>query len=157
MTERKWNVDENFNVWEIQPTRETTISSSMIKEDLEKVTANGLSVMEEMGIKITPKKRFNIVKSKLIEKAHVVEDEKKQFTFPTLVGDKRGLIAYEKALNKLSEENEQLQERNDRQRKRLDNLYQLILNRDYTGQEELIKELEECEQLLQEENKLYCR
>lgn len=157
MTERKWNVDENFNVWEIQPTRETTTSSSMIKEDLEKVTANGLSVMEEMGIKITPKKRFNIVKSKLVEKAHVIEDEKKQFTFPTLVGDNRGLIAYEEALNKLSEENEQLQERNDRQRKRLDNLYQLILNRDYDGQEELIKELEECEQLLQEEMKFYCR
>ena len=115
------------------------------------------SVLEKMGFKITPKKRFDIVKSKLVHNAYVIEDEKKQFTFPTLVGDNRGLIAYEEALNKLSEKNEQLQERNDRQRKRLDNLYQLILNRDYTGQEELIKELEECEQLLQEEQKLYCR
>ena len=101
-------MNEQFNVWEIQPTRETTTSSSMIKEDLEEVTANGLSVMEEMGIKITPKKRFNIVKSKLVENAHFIEDGKKQFTFPTLVGDNRGLIAYEKALNKLSEENELL-------------------------------------------------
>lgn len=108
MTERKLDVDENFNVWEIQPTRETTTSSSMIKEDLEEVTANGLSVVEEMGIKITPKKRFDIVKSKLVENAHVIEDGKKQFTFPTLVGDNRGLIAYKEALNKLSEENEQL-------------------------------------------------
>ena len=106
MTERKWNADENFNVWEIQPTKETTTSSTMIKEDLEEVTANGLGVMKEMGIKITPKKRFNIVKSKLIENAHVIEDKEKQFTFPTLVGNDRGLIAYEKALNKLSEENE---------------------------------------------------
>ena len=50
----------------------------------------------------------------------------------------------------------ELQERNDRQKERLDNLYELILNRDYDGQEELIKELKEYEQLLQEELKLYC-
>lgn len=50
MTERKWNVDENFNVWEIQPTRETTTSSSMTKEDLEEVTANGLGVMKEKDL-----------------------------------------------------------------------------------------------------------
>ena len=86
----------------------TTTSGSMIKKDLEEVTANGLSVMEEMGIKITPKKRFDIVKSKLVKNAYVIEDKEKQFTFPTLVGDNRGLIAYEKALNKLSEENEEL-------------------------------------------------
>ena len=55
-----------------------------------------------------PKKRFDIVKSKLVKNAYVIEDKEKQFTFPTLVGDNRGLIAYEKALNKLSEENEEL-------------------------------------------------
>ena len=102
-------------------------------------------------------KRFKITKSKVVQNAHVIEDKEKQFTFPTLVGDNRGLIAYKQALNKLSEENEELQERNDRQRKRLDSLYQLILNRDYDGQEEWIKELEESERLLQEEMKLYCR
>lgn len=96
-------------------------------------------------------KRFKITKSKVVQNAHVIEDKEKQFTFPTLVGDNRGLIAYKQALNKLSEENEELQERNDRQRKRLDSLYQLILNRDYDGQEELIKELEESERLLQQE------
>lgn len=58
-------------------------------------------------------------------------------------------------LNKQDNEIRELQERNDRQRKRLDNLYQLILNRDYTGQEELIKELEESERLLQEEMECY--
>ena len=55
-------------------------------------------------------KRFKITKSKLVENAYVIEDKKKQFTFPTLVGDNRGLIAYEKSLNKLSEENEQLKQ-----------------------------------------------
>lgn len=54
-------------------------------------------------------------------------------------------------LNNQDNKIRELQERNDRQRKRLDELYQLILNRDYTGQEELIKELEESERLLQEE------
>lgn len=65
-------------------------------------------------------------------------------------------IASDNREKQLINENEYLQERNDRQRERLDNLYQLILNRDYDGQEELIKELEESERLLQEEMKLYC-
>ena len=60
-------------------------------------------------------------------------------------------------LNNQDDKISELQERNDRQRKRLDELYQLILNRDYTGQEEWIKELEESERLLQQEMKLYCR
>jgi len=60
-------------------------------------------------------------------------------------------------LNNQDDKIRELQERNDGQRKRLDDLYQLILNRDYDGQEEWIKELEESERLLQEEMKLYCR
>lgn len=59
-------------------------------------------------------KRFKITKSKLVQNAHVIEDGKKQFTFPTLVGDNRGLIGYEKALNELSEENEQLKQSFDK-------------------------------------------
>ena len=59
-------------------------------------------------------------------------------------------------LNNKDDQIRELQERNDRQKERLDNLYELILNRDYDGQEELIKELKEYEQLLQEELKLYC-
>ena len=54
---------------------------------------------------MTENKRFKITKSKLVQNAYVIEDKEKQFTFPTLVGDKRGLIGYEKALNKLSEQN----------------------------------------------------
>ena len=60
-------------------------------------------------------------------------------------------------LNNQDDKIRELQERNDRQKERLDNLYQLILNRDYDGQEEWIKELEESERLLREEMKLYCR
>ena len=59
-------------------------------------------------------------------------------------------------LNNKDDQIRELQERNDKQKERLDNLYELILNRDYDGQEELIKELEEYEQSLQEELKLYC-
>lgn len=65
-------------------------------------------------------------------------------------------VEYGFKIGRLEEDNEQLQERNDRQRKRLDELSQLILNRDYDGQEAWIKDLEECEQLLQYESKLYC-
>ena len=68
-------------------------------------------------------------------------------------------LRYDEVVNLLNNQDDQireLQERNDRQRERLDELYQLILNRDYDGQEEWIKELEECERLLQEESKLYC-
>lgn len=54
-------------------------------------------------------------------------------------------------LNNQDNKIKELQKRNDRQAKRLDELYQLILNRDYDGQEELIKELEESERLLQKE------
>ena len=57
-------------------------------------------------------KRFKITKSKLVKNAHVIEDGKKQFTFPTLVGDKWALIAYKQALNEISEENEQLKQEN---------------------------------------------
>lgn len=59
-------------------------------------------------------------------------------------------------LNNQDDKVRELQERNDRQRKTIDDLYQLIFNRDYGGQEELIKEFEESERLLQEEMKLYC-
>lgn len=62
---------------------------------------------------MTENKRFKITKSKLVENAHVIEDKEKQFTFPTLVGDDRGLMAYKKALNKLSEENRNLKRENE--------------------------------------------
>ena len=53
-------------------------------------------------------KRFEIVKSKLIKDGWVISDKLKQFTFPTLKGDKRALVSYCKALNELHEENNEL-------------------------------------------------
>lgn len=57
---------------------------------------------------MTENKRFEIVKSKLIKDGWVISDKLKQFTFPTLKGDKRALISYCKALNELAEENKEL-------------------------------------------------
>ena len=55
-------------------------------------------------------KRFEIVKSKLIKDGWVINDKLKQFTFPTLRGDKRALVSYCKALNELHGENEQFKQ-----------------------------------------------
>ena len=52
-------------------------------------------------------KRFKITKSELVEDGYVIDDTKKLYTFPIVV-DKLRLIAYEKALNELFEENEVL-------------------------------------------------
>ena len=59
---------------------------------------------------MTENKRFEIVKSKLIKDGWVISDKLKQFTFPTLKGDKRALISYCKALNELAEENTRLRQ-----------------------------------------------
>jgi len=58
-------------------------------------------------------KRFEIVKSKLIKDGWVISDKFKQFTFPTLKGDKMALISYCKALNELHEENKVLELNNE--------------------------------------------
>ena len=121
-------------------------------------------------------KRFEIVKSKLIKDGWVISDKLKQFTFPTLKGDKRALVSYCKALNELAEENEQLkkqraelfirerdtknelreqQERNDRQAKQLDNIYNLIEKEDWKTLKGIIQEFQECEEQLQSEWKCY--
>lgn len=55
-------------------------------------------------------KRFEIVESKLIKDGWVISDKLKQFSFPTLRGDKRALVSYCKALNELHSENEQFKQ-----------------------------------------------
>lgn len=121
------------------------------------------------------KDRFDIVKSKLIKDGWVISDKLKQFTFPTLKGDKRALFSYCKAFNELAEENielhiqldflkdenqhmrylvnnnEQLQERNNRQAKQLDKLYTLIEKQDWKTLKGIIQEFQECEEQLQKE------
>ena len=58
-------------------------------------------------------------------------------------------------MNELSEENEQLKQRNDRQAKQLDNLYTLIEKQDWKTLKGLIQEFQECEEQLQREWKCY--
>lgn len=63
-------------------------------------------------------------------------------------------LSYDK-INKLTDENEQLQERNNRQAKQLDNLYTLIEKQDWKTLTGLIQEFQECEKQLQREWKCY--
>lgn len=58
------------------------------------------------------KKRFEIVESELVKDGWVISDKLKQFTFPTLRGDKRALVSYCKALNELVKENMMLKDKN---------------------------------------------
>ena len=58
-------------------------------------------------------------------------------------------------LNKLTKENEQLKERNERQAKQLDNLYTLIEKQDWKTLKGLIQEFQECEEQLQREWRTY--
>ena len=52
-------------------------------------------------------KRFNIVQSEIVEDGKFIQDNNKKYSFPT-TKDSSSLIMYEKALNELSDENEQL-------------------------------------------------
>ena len=46
-------------------------------------------------------KRFNVVKSNIVENAWFIKDELKIFTFPAIKGDSKTLFTYCKALNNL--------------------------------------------------------
>lgn len=54
-------------------------------------------------------------------------------------------------MNELDSENKQLQERNNRQAKQLDNLYTLIEKQDWKTLTGIIQEFQECEEQLQKE------
>ena len=58
-------------------------------------------------------------------------------------------------LNDLSEENEQLKQRNDRQAKQLDRLYSLIEEKDWTVLSDIIDDFKRCEEQLQKEWGIY--
>lgn len=58
-------------------------------------------------------------------------------------------------LNELSEENEQLKQRNDRQAKQLDRLYSLIEEKDWTALSDIIDDFKRCEEQLQKEWRTY--
>ena len=104
---------------------------------------------------MTENKRFMYFEHKGAD--YILDNPNTELDFIEMLGDCLEAEEIVDLLNNQDDKIRELQERNDRQRKTIDDLYQLILNRDYTGQEELIKELEESEQLLREEMKLYCR
>ena len=58
-------------------------------------------------------------------------------------------------LNKLSDENEQLQARNDRQAKQLDRLYNLIEQKDWRTLTDILDDFKRCEEQLQREWRTY--
>ena len=60
-----------------------------------------------------------------------------------------------KILNQLTEENERLQARNDRQAKRLAELYELIAKKDWESLTEIIDDFKRCEEQLQREWRTY--
>ena len=58
-------------------------------------------------------------------------------------------------INQLSDENEQLQQRNDRQAKRLGELYELMAKKDWESLTEIIDDFKRCEEQLQRESGTY--
>ena len=55
----------------------------------------------------------------------------------------------------LSDENEELKQRNDRQAKQLDRLYSLIEEKDWTALSDIIDDFKRCEEQLQKEWGVY--
>ena len=58
-------------------------------------------------------------------------------------------------LNKLHEENKELQERNNRQAKRLDDIYQLIEQKDWRALSDIMDDFKKAEEQLQSEWQTY--
>ena len=56
---------------------------------------------------MNPEKRFEIIKSKIIDGARVIKDNENKYTFATTF-ETATLINYRKALNELNDENEEL-------------------------------------------------
>lgn len=58
-------------------------------------------------------------------------------------------------INQLSDENEQLKQRNDRQAKQLDRLYRLIEQKDWRTLNDILDDFKRCEEQLQREWRTY--
>ena len=102
---------------------------------------------------MTENKRFEIKPSAMDNNRYVIHDSKKEYTFPVL--DSTLNYMFCKALNELSDENEELKQRNDRQAKQLDRLYSLIEEKDWTALSDIIDEFKRCEEQLQKEWGIY--
>ena len=102
---------------------------------------------------MTENKRFEIKPSAMDNNRYVIHDSKKEYTFPVL--DSTLNYMFCKALNELSDENEELKQRNDRQAKQLDRLYSLIEEKDWTALSDIIDDFKRCEEQLQKEWGVY--
>ena len=102
---------------------------------------------------MTEDKRFEIKQSVMDNNRYVIHDSKKEYTFPVL--DSTLNYMFCKALNELSDENEELKQRNDRQAKQLDRLYNLIEEKDWTALSDIIDDFKRCEEQLQKEWGVY--
>ena len=102
---------------------------------------------------MTENKRFEIKQSAMNNNRYVIHDSKKEYTFPVL--DSTLNYMFCKALNELSDENEELKQRNDRQAKQLDRLYNLIEEKDWTALSDIIDDFKRCEEQLQKEWGVY--
>lgn len=98
---------------------------------------------------MTENKRFEIKPSAMYNNKYVIHDSKIEYTFPVL--DSTLNYMFCKALNELSDENEQLKQRNDRQAKQLDRLYSLIEEKDWIALSDIIDDFKRCEEQLQKE------
>ena len=58
-------------------------------------------------------------------------------------------------MNRITDENEQLKQRNNRQAKQLDRLYNLIEEKDWRTLTDIIDDFQQCEERLQKEWKCY--
>lgn len=60
-------------------------------------------------------------------------------------------VKYDFKVGRLEEENEEIKQRNDRQAKQLDRLYNLIEEKDWTALSDIIDDFKRCEEQLQKE------
>jgi len=111
----------------------------------------------ENNVRIFPEQFWHIIK-KLEHKIEELDFELKQCKERKLYS-RRELEKENKELklkiNTFKEGNKTLQERNDRQAKQLDNIYNLIEKQDWETLQGLIEEFKECEEQLKVEMECY--
>ena len=100
-------------------------------------------------------KRFKVLETITHDDRRIYELTKNDIGYYNFKGEM--LLAHMicNELNKLLEENEQLKQRNDRQAKRLAELYELMAKKDWESLTEIIDDFCSCEEQLQRESGTY--
>ena len=98
-------------------------------------------------------KKYSYFKSELTD-LFVISDGLHKETFSGM-DDEYNCSRIVRKLNTLTDENEQLKQRNDRQAKQLDRLYSLIEEKDWTALSDIIDDFKRCEEQLQKEWGVY--